>query len=319
MAGRPKRRARLARMIGPHKRAIKKGTHKCKKCGRNHTLSEHWSHTHGTHKGARGERAWFGRKARPQGRRKLRKLSTRRRGVVRRGFKRGGTTFGPVISTPTKRYKATWGSMSIAEMRKLGKKARKARLAREAAAHAHPEFAAAVARGNAHVVRGHLAKTPGKRKKHRVAAHLARDPGTARKTKRGKKPRSAAQKAATARMLAGLARSRAKKGGGRKKSGRKAGKTHLVKGHLAKTPGTRKKHRVKGHRAKNPRGGGKARRSPAQKAATQRMLAANRAKRGGSSGYVLGPDGTRYANMGDAYRASSMPADIRGSHRPRLG
>lgn len=233
MAGRPKRRARLAKMVAAHKRVVTKGKHRCKKCGKSHTLSEHWSHTHGTHIGAHGERAWFGRKTRPQGRRK--KLVKARR----RKASRYATVFGPIKTTRAKKLHR----MTAAEMRRRGRAARKARLAAERARHAHPAFAAAVRKGKKHRVKGHLAKTPGSRHKHHVAGHLAKFPKKhrAKARKGGKKPRSAAQKAATARMLAGLAAKRA----GRSR-------THLVKGHLAKNPGRRGKHRVAAHFAHDP-------------------------------------------------------------------
>lgn len=262
----------MAKMVGPHKAEVHKGKRRCKKCGKRHSISVHWSHEHGPHKGAHGETAWYGRKKRPQGKRKIRRPAKRK--AARRhphaAYVKGGTTFGAITTTRGKRLKR----MSAAEMRRHGRAATK---------------------------------------------------------KTRKKGRSPAQKAATARMLAALAAKR----------GRKKGKTHQVRGHLAKVPGKKKQHRVKAHRAKNP----KKHRSPAQKAATARMLAANRARprsgrgRGrmvsdrvakdiekrtgkfGSAKYKAHMEKWRRELAEDSVRrqAAHDLTDIRGAHRPRLG
>lgn len=216
-------------MVAGHKASVHKGKRRCKKCGRRHSVSVHWSHTHGPHKGAHGETAWFGRKARPQGKRKIRKPAKRK---ARRS--KSGTVIGKIRVTRAKRLPRRTAAQMIA----MGRAASK------------------------HRVKGHLAKTPGSSKKHRVADHLAKNPTKRRKG--GKKPRSAAQKAATARMLAGLAAKRA----GRKASVHSGMRVtpshhtpagipmHHVRGHLAKKPHSRKKHLVKAHMAAEPGFGG---------------------------------------------------------------
>jgi hypothetical protein len=216
-------------LIAAHKAERHKGKYRCKKCGRKHHVSEHWSHTHGSHRGAHGETSWFGRAERPQkvgGRRKKTAAAHRRgRHVVKKGYTRHGTTFGPVIRTPTKRHKATWGAMSAAEVRRAGRKARRA---------------------HEHLVRGHLAKNPHHKGKHRVAAHLAHDPvhhkkahkAKAHKAHKGghKKHRSAAQRAATAHLVAlNKARGR-KKGGHKAKGGHKKAKHRAHGAGLPRTP-----------------------------------------------------------------------------------
>lgn len=208
-------------MIAAHAASRHKGKYKCKKCGRKHHTSEHWSHAKGTHKGAHGEISWFGRAKRPQkaatGRRKKTSAAGKRRGrhIVRKAHKRGGTTFGPVVHTPTKRHKATWGSMSAAEVRRAGRKARR--------------------RKNEHLVAGHLAKNPHHKGKHRVAAHLAHDPahhGKKKARKKGKKTgarkghRTAAQKRATAHLVAVNKRRGSHKGGAHKKARRSRKRAH---------------------------------------------------------------------------------------------
>lgn len=181
-------------MVAAHKSATHKGKFKCKKCGKKHHFSEHWSHTHGGHEGSHGESAWFGRAKRPQGRKAA--ASSRRRGkhVVRRAFRRGGTEFGAVHSTPSKRKRATWGSMSAAEVRRAGRKAR---------------------RGKKRLVAAHLAKNPKSRGKHRVAAHMASAPATHRRKGGGKGKRRSARL---------VAMNKGRKGGHKKASSRKVHK-----------------------------------------------------------------------------------------------
>jgi hypothetical protein len=182
----------LARLIHAHKAVVHKGRRKCKKCGKNHTLSEHWSHAHGTHKGAHGESAWFARKPRPQGRRKRLVKSVKRRRKAARGYTRGGVHFGPIVT-----HKTTAAQKRHA--RKVAAAHRAAYAARTAAA------GRVKPRGKKHRVKGHLAKTPGSRHKHHVAGHLAKNPkhhAKRRKGKKGMKGRSPAQIAAFNKMIA---------------------------------------------------------------------------------------------------------------------
>lgn len=222
-------------MVAAHKAVVKKGSRRCKTCGKVHTFSDHWSHRHGTHLGARGEKSHYDRKTRPQGRRK--KLVKSKRKARRSTFKRGGTTFGPIRTTRVRQLPRR----SAAERRAMGraaapKKRRKAtRSPAQKAVTARMLAAAAAKRGG------------GGRKKARKAV---------RKSGR-KKDRSPAQKAATKRMLAGLARKRA--GGKRfmkvkRSSGSPRGiPMHLVAGHLAKNPGRKPgSHRVRAHMAAKP-------------------------------------------------------------------
>lgn len=220
MAGRPLRRARLAKLIHAHKAVIHKGRRKCKKCGRNHTLSEHWSHAHGTHIGAHGETVGFGRKPRPQGRRK--RLVRKRRRTVGAVKTRRSTKRSPAQKAATARMLA---GLARKRAHKAGRKSS----------------------AKSHRVKGHLAKTPGKRTKHRVAGHLAKNPSKRRKkgrksgTKRrkGNKGRSPAQIAAFNKMIAAR---KAKTRG------------HRVRGHMAKNARRRGKHHVAAHIAHGPHG-----------------------------------------------------------------
>src|SRR4029077_8496091 len=117
-----------------------------------------------------------------------------------------------------------------------------------------------------HRVKGHLAKTPGKRTKHRVAGHLAKNPkhhgARKRKSRKGMKGRSPAQIAAFHKMIAArdaklrgrrapTAAERAHGHAAFAKAVRK-GRKHLVKGHLAKNAHGRGKPRVAAHMAHDP-------------------------------------------------------------------
>lgn len=241
---RKRRKKSRANPVGPHAARVHKGRRKCKKCGRNHSTSAHWSHAANSGKHSFHE-------SRGTGRRKARR---RKKG---RTITRGGTTFGPVMrSAETPSYR----KRKAARRRGLAQAGGAAYAARSrAAASVKPmtrkersKLNKAKHRAKSHRVKPHLAKNAGRKPgSHRVAGHLAKNPTRRKARKSGgrKKPRSAAQKAATARMLAGLARKRAGKSPMSRRSARKGG------------------------------GGRKKARSPAQKAATKRMLAAAAAKR----------------------------------------
>lgn len=169
-----KSRKSHANRIAPHGKGRKKG--KCPHCGAWHDRSAHWSHVHGTHTGAHGESSWYGRKARPQGKRKrLPKRSAAE--MLRMGKRR------PARAKTTR-------ARALAERRRI-----------QTGHHETIKMLERHAGGGEHVVAGHLAKNPKKRGKHRVKAHLAENPG-----KKHKRKMSAKQRAA---MMKNLAKARA--------------------------------------------------------------------------------------------------------------
>jgi hypothetical protein len=235
-----RKRRRKGNTVGPHKAKVHKGRRKCKKCGRNHSTSAHWSHAANS-----GKHSFHAK--RHTGRRKA-----RRKG---RTFKRGGTTFGPVMkSAETPSYR----KRKAARRRGLAQAHGAAYVARSrAAASVKPmtrkersKLNKAAHRAKQHRVKPHLAKNAGRKPgSHRVAGHLAKNPTRRRKGGGRKKARSPAQKEATRRMLAARA---------------------AMMGRSAPA----RRHKGSGGR-KKPR-------SKAQKAATKRMLAAAAAKRRGA-------------------------------------
>lgn len=186
------KRKRHSKAVGPHAKGKKGG--RCPHCGAWHDRSAHWSHVHGTHTGAHGESSWYGRAKRPQGRRKKlpKRTAAQMLAMGRRRPARAKTT----------------RARALAEARLIARGE-------------HPTVKP-LRRGRKHKhhVEAHMAKNPHHKGRHRVRGHLAalpehHAPATMRSPthhakKRGghKKPRSAAQKAATARMLAGARKRR---------------------------------------------------------------------------------------------------------------
>lgn len=151
-----RKRRKKANPVPGHARKVTKGRRKCKKCGRPHSTSAHWSHA--ANSGAKSFRAKRG-----TGKRKGKK-------TVARGFTRGGTKFGPVMSSAeTPAYK----------------KARKARKARRKSAAAQKSrgdyaaraFAASKVKPMSRAERSKRNKARHKAKQVRVKPHLAKNAG----------------------------------------------------------------------------------------------------------------------------------------------